>query len=109
MDADGIIGGHAVVIIPGFGLIDAVRNALDHLTAAPLAFPVDRGDGGFDNLGAAGPTRVVTIAGVAGSVVVAPPECSNAGQQVCVASGSYYAGTTCAANAVRHGGGLAIH
>jgi hypothetical protein len=39
-----------------------------------------------------------TITGVAGSATGAPANCSSAGQQSCVAAGTYFAGTACAAN-----------
>ncbi len=40
----------------------------------------------------------VTINGVTGTVNEAPSNCSSAGQQSCVATGTYFAGTACAAN-----------
>jgi hypothetical protein len=39
-----------------------------------------------------------TIAGVEGSATLSPANCSSNGQQSCVAAGSYFAGTNCAAN-----------
>jgi hypothetical protein len=39
-----------------------------------------------------------TIAGVAGSATASPANCSSAGQQSCVATGTYFAGTACTAN-----------
>ncbi len=40
----------------------------------------------------------ITIAGVTGTVTQSPGNCSANGQQSCVAAGSYFAGTNCAAN-----------
>ena len=47
-------------------------------------------------------TKVVrgnTVAGVSGSVTPAPADCSTAGGQNCVATGTYFAGTACGADA----------
>ena len=41
----------------------------------------------------------VTIAGVSGSVTPSPANCFTAGEQACVATGTYFAGTTCGADA----------
>ena len=40
----------------------------------------------------------VTIAGVSGSVTPAPADCSSAGEQACVATGTYFAGAACDIN-----------
>ncbi len=40
----------------------------------------------------------ITIAGVTGTVTQSPDNCSSNGQQSCVAAGSYFAGTNCAAD-----------
>ena len=50
------------------------------------------------NLTAANIRSGVTINGVTGAVTPSPANCSSAGQQSCVAAGTYFAGTACAAN-----------
>lgn len=42
--------------------------------------------------------QAVTIAGVTGTVIPTPGNCSTNGSQGCVANGSYFAATSCAAN-----------
>ncbi len=53
---------------------------------------------GDTNLTAAKILSGQSIFGVSGSVTPSPADCSSAGSQSCVATGSYYAATSCAAN-----------